>query len=133
MKQKRPLCKCTHLMHINSHERTNSAARFTNYTSRTLCEATGVHSATANGTTRRLSSFSPSLWHINISDEDRKTGIVMLHVCGLSMTGSEVKQATSTHNRAGCYGFVTFPRSPHRTFLGTSWSKTVWYWCVTGT
>jgi len=58
-------------MNINNHERTNSAARFTNCTSKTLCEATRVHSATANVITRKLSSFSPTLCHININDEDR--------------------------------------------------------------
>jgi hypothetical protein len=75
MKQKRALCKCIHLMHIHSNERTNYAAQFTTYASRTFGEATGVQSATANVTTRKLSSFSPSQCHINKSDEDRDSDV----------------------------------------------------------
>jgi hypothetical protein len=82
-----------------------------------------MHGANANLTTRKLRSFSPSLCHINVSDEvseDRDKDLVCVCVCGPIMTGSEVKSATSTHNAAGCYGFETFPLSPHKTFLGSS-------------
>jgi hypothetical protein len=62
-------------MQINNHGRTNSAARFTKYISKTLCEATRMCSATANITTRKLSSFSPYLCHSNISDEDKDSDV----------------------------------------------------------
>lgn len=57
-----------------------AAARFTNYTSIALCEATRVHSATANVTNRKLSSFSPSLCNINVNDEERDSDVMCVCV-----------------------------------------------------
>lgn len=39
-----------------------------------------MHSATANVTTRKLSSFCPSLCHINMN-EDRDSDVVCAHMC----------------------------------------------------